>query len=236
MLHLATDTAAAPLAENLLNAYESTHPGVFATLLRGNRHTALEALSAGEVDGALLLYPPETRDLFFTPVAQELLVIIAHPDVPVEGLSHREARAIFAGQITDWGTPGGSEAPVYVVTREEGSSSRMAFESLVMQGQPFSSAARLAVSEADMLGVVSGVPGSVGYVAHSALDGRVKPLAYEDAPPTLEAARDRTYHPVASVVFVSPEEPQGELRAFLDWVLSPEGQRVVERHMLPLDN
>jgi phosphate transport system substrate-binding protein len=240
-IRLAADTAAAPLAESLLNAYETRQPHAILTLTHGNRDTALAALAAGEVDAALLLHPPDERELFSIPVGFEMLVIVAHPDVTVGDLARGDLRAIFSGQVGSWSALGGPDVGVQVVSRERGSSARLAFEALIMEQAPLTPSARLAFDEGHVLELVGTTPGAVGYVAHNTLDeralsGSVLALSVEAAFPTLSAAHDKAYRLVTPVVFVSLEEPEDSLRAFLEWVLDDEGQAVVRRHMLGLSD
>ncbi len=236
-IRLAADSASAPLAEDLLNGYESLNAHVLLTLVRASRASALAALEAGEVDAALLLYPLAGSALFHTPLAREMIVIIAHPDVPVNVLTQREVRALFSGQIASWpALAGGAELPAQVIAWEQGSSTRLAFEALVMGGQPHAASARLAADEAHLLQLVSEMPGAVGYAARSALTEDVKLVDYEDTAPTSQNARTNAYPLVTMIEFVAVGEPEGTLRAFLDWTLSSEGQVVVRRHMLGLSD
>ncbi len=236
-IRLAADGASFPLAEDLLNGYESLNPHILITLTHGSRPSALAALEAGEVDGVLLLYPLEDGDLFHTPVAREMIVMIAHPDVPVGGLTRRDVRALFSGQIVAWPAPTGEVGlPVQVVAREGGNSTRLAFEALVMGGQPHAASARLASDERHMLQLVGEMPGAVGYTTRSALSEGVKVLDYEASAPTPQNARTNAYPLVTLVEFVASGEPEGALRDFLDWALSDEGQAIARRHMLGLSD
>ncbi len=235
-LRIAVDGSVVLLAEGLINAYEIHHAGVQLSMAPTGRDIALNALRAGEVDAVLLLYPPGERSLFHTPIAREIMVIVAHPEVPLAGLSHSDVRAIFSGQKVHWNEVGGKATPIEVITRERGSSARLAFDALVMEGQTMTSSARLGVNDGHLLDLVATIPGAIGYVPRSALDGRVKMLAYDGAPPTPQAVKANAYPLVTTVEFVTQEEPQGNARALLEWILSDEGQDVVRRYMLGLND
>ncbi len=236
-LRLAADDAAAPLAESLLNAYEIRHPNVLATLATTTREAALALVQTGDVDGALVLHPLDDKELFQTPIGRELIALIAHPDLDIINLHRREVRDIFSGQVVTWHALGGPATPIQVVAREAGSSARLAFDALVMQGQPLTPSARLAFNEAEMVALVGQTPGAIGYVAHHMLTSQVKSVSYEAAPPTLEAVQANIYPLVTWVEFIAREEPSGgSLRTFLDWILSKEGQDVVRRQMLGVND
>jgi phosphate transport system substrate-binding protein len=239
-IRLAVDTASAPLAENLLNAYEGERAGgTIMTLTQLERQPALSALRSGEVDALILLHPLEQSDLFSTPIANEMLVIVANTALPVDSLSLDEIRDIFAGRTALWDLPGGPAIPIQAITRERGTSTRQAFETLVMEGQPITSSARLAMDEQNMVELVNSTPGGIGYVAGTSLPSlgeQAAPLSVEGVRASLEAARQRAYRLITPVVFVAVSEPQGALRNLLDWILSPEGQATVRQHALGVND
>lgn len=236
-LRLAVDSASAPLTESLLNSYEGLYPEAALSLQQEARADALDAVRAGDVDAAIMLYPSDDSDLFSTPIGREMLVIIAHPDVDVGSLTRRDVRAIFAGQVTAWPSSDGSQPQaIHVIVPPATASTRLAFNELVMQGHSVSGSAQLAADGAQTLSLVAETPDSIGLTTGSVLDDSVMPLTYEGERPALSSARDNSYRLVTQVVFAAPSEPEGALRSFLDWVLSDEGQAVVERHMLSLSD
>jgi len=81
--------------------------------------------------------------------------------------------------------------------------------------------------------MVGSEPLAVGYISTARLDGRVRPLAIEGIPPTAETLAANLY-PLTRVVYVvTLGEPQGAVRGFVEWVLSPQGQDgVVTEHFL----
>ncbi|GAB4469925.1 MAG: phosphate ABC transporter substrate-binding protein [Anaerolineae bacterium] len=229
LLRLGADLSAAPLAEGLANAYEGQGRDLRVTLYRGHRQAVLEALSRGEIDAALLLHPPEGDDLFFTPIAYETLAAITGPGNPVNAITADDLRAMLAGDLIDWAAAGGSAAPVTVVVRERGSSTREAAGQLLMEGRPITSTAQIAADEEHLLTLISGMPGGIAITTAGLADSRVKVLnllrdrdaTADDAPLTLRT----------SVGLATAAEPEGAVRRFLDWVLGAEGQRVVSRYM-----
>jgi phosphate transport system substrate-binding protein len=111
----------------------------------------------------------------------------------------------------------------------------MAFEEWVLDGADMSPSARLGVSDQLVIEYVSAASGSIGYVPLSQLDDRVVAIAVDGVPPTLDEGRRRAYPLTAPVVFVARQEPQGQLRRFLNWIIEDEGQQVVRRMMLGFD-
>lgn len=234
-LTIAADPTSAPLAEGLLNAYESLHPQATLSLSTLNRWNALDAIESGQADAALLLHPPQDGGWFSTPVGRELVVIIAHPDVPAEDVNRRDIRALVSGRITAWGGDDEEAQPVQLIVLEDGESTALAFDALVLRGQEPASSARVAADVAHVARLVASTQGGLGIVPFNAVSDDVKRLTYEGIAPTQANARAHRYTLVTDVVFVAPQEPTGAAHTFLDWTLSQEGQAVVRLYMLGID-
>ena len=231
------DLATVTLAEGLLNAYEDTHPGARLSLRPASRTAVLSSVASGDTAAALLLFPPD-EPVFHTPVAREGIVFVAAPGVPVDNLSQRDARALLAGRIAAWPTsPGDSPLAVTVISDEADGSSRLAVETLLMREQAIAPAARLMPDTGQLLNLVAETPGAVSYVPYNALTvGSVVRLSFDGVPPTPENIQSNRYGLITTVEFVSASEPTGSVRGFLEWILSPEGQRVVRRYAFSLND
>lgn len=231
------DLATVTLAEGLLNAYEDTHPGARLSLRPASRTAVLSSVASGESIAALLLFSPD-GPVFHTPVAREGIVFVAAPGVPVDNLTQRDARALLAGRIAAWPvSPGAAPLPVTVISDEPAGSSRLAVESLLMREQTIAPAARLVPDTEQLLSLVADTPGAVSYVPYNALtSGTVTRLSFDGVPPTPENIQGNRYGLITTVEFVSASEPTGSVRSFLEWLLSPEGQRVVQRYTFSLND
>ena len=76
------------------------------------------------------------------------------------------------------------------------------------------------------------VTASGGNAATATPEPAVHVVAVDDALPTLGALRDQTYPLIQPLYLVSRGEPRGGSRQFIDFVLSPAGQAIVERYHL----
>lgn len=232
-LTLATDPESASLAEGAVNAYETFNTNEPLTLQEAGRDQVLAALQAGEVDAALILHPAEDLDaeLFHTVVGREMLVLAVHDSVTIDSLSRGDARALFSGQQATWPEIDPPLA-VAIIATEPGSSMRRALEDLILGEQMLASSARLATDSQEMLDLVRTTPGAVALVERSAITTPIETLRYDGRRPTPANARRGRYTLTTTVEFVALEEPTGQVRAFLDWLLSEDGQAVVKRTML----
>lgn len=232
VLAIGVDAAAAPLAEGLVNAYEGGYPDTTLTLVQAGRQATLDALVAGTIDAALIFMPPKDQSLFATPIAQDIIVFVTHPDNEVDDLDQADIAGLLTGTFSSWRDVGGPDLAVSVIVREPESSTRMAVNDLLVLEQSYIPTARLIADDYALQRLVAQTSGSIGFVAHSYLLPMVRALPIEGSPPTLDSARRHSYPLTVPIVFATPQEPDGNLRQFLDWVLSAEGQQVVQRHML----
>ena len=223
----AVASAMAPLMDELMSAYHATHQHVTFNSRHVNSARAMEALWAGEVDLAAVSWLTDTESVWLTPVAIDGVAVIVHPSNPVKNLSLLQLRDIFRGRVADWPDVGGPPGEISIGSRESGSGTRAKFEEAVMGGRSVTVNAVMASSDQAMLDYVRAVTASIGYLSSSYLTRTVKAINIEGEALSVATLTDRRYPLSRPLLFVTPEEPQGELRAFVAWVLGPEGQAMV---------
>ena len=225
--HVAVSLAMEPLMADLTTAYRVTHPHVTFNLQHVNSAQAMQALWSGEVDLAAVSWLTDTESVWLTPIAMDGVAIVVHPSNPLKNLSLLQLRDIFRGRAADWPDVGGSPGEIAVASRENGSGTRARFEEAVMGGRSVTVNAVALASEKAVLDYVGAVTTSIGYLSSGYLTGTVKAIGIEGMPLTLATVAERRYPLSRPLLWVTLEEPQGELRAFVAWVLSNEGQTIV---------
>jgi hypothetical protein len=98
-------------------------------------------------------------------VGTEEMLIVTHPQVGTGPLSMEQVQQLFSGTVTNWKDVGGNDVPVQAWTYAAGEDIQQVFDRAVMNGQPVTSMARLAVSSQAMSDEVGSTPGSIGYLA-----------------------------------------------------------------------
>ena len=118
--------------------------------------------------------------------------------------------------------------PIIVVAREEGSGTRSAFEEMVMgkKGPPIVDTAILQPSNGAVRTTVSTTPDSIGFLSFGYLDASVKALAIDGVQATAEKAASGEYPVVRPLNLLTKGEPTGLVKAWLDFVMSDEGQKI----------
>jgi phosphate transport system substrate-binding protein len=241
-VHIMATTATYPLLHRLASRYE--RPGTLLAVhsVAANWTTVYDRLLAGEVPFALTTYLAADAKLWAAPIGQDGIAIIVHTANPVPALTTDDLRLIFQGQITSWAELGGADLPVQVVSREAGADTRLAFESLVMAGQPITLSARLALSSQSMVEIVANNPGAIGYVsmgwAATSRQVRMVPLLAASGDPTPQLPTPETVstgvYPLRTpILVVGPDAPDPGTIYYdwFAWMQSEPGQRVVaQRH------
>jgi len=116
-----------------------------------------------------------------------------------------------------------------VVSREDGSGTRVVFEELVMQGQRVTLTAVVMPSSRAVVEYVAEHPQAIGYVSMGYLTEEVKVLEIEEVAPTPASVRQGAYHLLRPFFLITRQEPAGEIKGFIDFALSPTGQSIVGR-------
>lgn len=167
-------------------------------------------------------------------VAMDGLSVYVHAQNPVGQLSLEEIRDIFTGKITNWKDVGGPDAEIILYSRENNSGTYEFFKEHVLLGRDFSPRAQTLAGTAQVLQNVAQDPKSIGYGGAAYGAGArhlkvAKEKGGEAIDPTEENVVSQKY-PISRYLFVylNPELDKGEVKAYLDWVRSDDGQKVVK--------
>jgi hypothetical protein len=228
-------SSAAALAELVAEPFAEQSNLASPQFILANNATLFTDLIAGQLEAILVHHIPAGSPGWFNPVALDGLVIVVHPDNPVENLSLGEVQALFNGRITNWSALGGPDQPINLISREQGAGTRAILQQRVLAEQRISINALIQPDDRSLLAAVAADPLAVGYsmmgTAASRQDrgptAEVKLLSIDGIVPTPATTADQTYPLTAPLYFLSPTEPQGELRAFLAWLQSDDGQAAI---------
>lgn len=180
-----------------------------------------------------------------TPIGREAFVFFVNRKNPVDSLTVEEIQGIYSGEIGNWRDVGGRWQRIRPFQRAENSGSQTALQNL-MAGLPL-----MEPEEEDRIAGMGGIIRSVAsyrnhsnaigfsfryYATEMVQNGDIRLLALNGVEPTKETIRDGSY-PIASAFFAVTAAPIGNepfeecnstARAFLDWILSEQGQGIIE--------
>lgn len=236
-LRVATDAAIEPLMRALTRAWSAQHPHVIFTLSPASTLAAGEAVFSQRVDLAAVSVLPEKiagRDApWVADLATDGIAVIVNPANPLTNVSMQQLRDIYAGALNRWDSLGAAGlGEIQTSVREAGDGARIVFDRVVMGNTRLTLNAVVLPSIDVVMNFVAYQAGAIGYVPSARITDTVSPpvkaLAIDGQLPTNAALMDGSYPLSRSLYLIALSEPQAELRDFVAWILSAEGQRVVE--------
>ena len=166
-----------------------------------------------------------------TQIAKDGIVIVVNNANNLTSLTSAQVKSIFAGNVTDWSQIGGSSGSISVITREDGSGTRDAFQKLIMGGNGTSiiKSAIVQSSTEAILQAVKGNPDAIGYMSLASVTSDVKGLTIDGVAPSEQTVSDGTYKVQRPFLFLTKGTPTGVVKDFIDWTMSSEGQAIVKQ-------
>lgn len=233
-LCVAGSTSVQPFAEKLAEIYMHAHPQVRIDVQGGGSSAGIYAAAEGAADlgASSRELVPKEKNLTEIPIAYDGIAIIVHPCNPLTSIPMEEIRRIFSGKDADWRSLGLPPHPIHLITREEGSGTREAFEHMVMGQAEITPAALVQDSNGSVREIVAGDPHALGYISAGLVDERVKALAIDGITPSRENIKTHAYKLVRRFLLVSRAAPAGQAKVFVDFILSPQGQEILEKEGL----
>jgi len=227
-------TSIQPFAEELAVAFREAHPEARVQVQGGGTTAGLQALTNGIADIGMCsrsLSEAEAAEFTSIMIARDGLAIVVHPSNPVDGLTTAQVMGLFSGKITNWKDLGGPDKTVTLITREEGSGTREAFMHLVIGDERVPREALVQQSNGSVRELVRNDPAGVGYISLGMVSD-VKAIAIDGVEPSVDEVTAGRYRLARPFVFVIRGTPRPEAQQFIDYVLSPEGQRLLEKEGL----
>jgi phosphate transport system substrate-binding protein len=241
------------LSQRWAEKYMQAHPDVTIQVTGGGSGTGMAALLNGTTDVANLSRPAkpkeiekakaEGKELKEFKVAVDGLAVVVHKDNPVQELSLKQLMVIYTGQFNNWKDVGGKDEPILRYCRESNSGTYVFFKEHVLGDRDYAVDCQTLPGTAAVAEAVSRDAKGIGHggVAYFLTRPDVKILAVkkDDASAAISpvdaqgkinfsAIRELNY-PISRYLYVyTIGDPQGNLKAWLDWMLGAEGQKTVE--------
>ncbi len=234
VITIAGSTSVQPFAEKLAEVYMGHHRGAIINVQGGGSTAGIRSVKGGaaNIGSSSRELMKDEKNLKEFVIAWDGIAIIVHPENKLKDLSLGQLRDVFAGRIKYWSELGWVHKNIHFVTREEGSGTRNAFEELVMHDVSISDEALVEDSNGSVREIVAHDPNAIGYISYGIVDERVKALKIGGIEPNLETIKKKKYRLTRPFLFVTRVEPQGLAKDFIKFILSPGGQKILEKEGL----
>ncbi len=234
-IDIAGGTAHIPVMKDAAAAVMKANPKVRITVAGGGSGVGVQKVGEGLVDigntgRALTPQEVEKFGLKSFPFAIDGVAVAVHPGNPVGNLSPQQVQEIFAGKITDWKAVGGKEAPINLFSRDEASGTREVFWEKCLKKGPVLEKANIVASNGAMKMAVAQDPNAIGYLGIGHVDKTVRAVKLDGVEPTQENAKSGKYPVVRQLYMNTKGEPKPLVKAFIDFILSPAGGQIIQKH------
>ncbi len=210
---------------------------------------AYERLINGQTDIIFVAEPSKAQvemikekgdNFVLTPIGSEAFVFFTNIKNPVENLSIKEIQDIYAGKITNWKEVGGENKRILPYQRPENSGSQTIMENKVMKDIDMMPPTKetFAGGMGEVISQVSNYRNAKNAIGYSFMyysstmikNNQIKYISIDGVKPTPETVRRKEYSFTVPVYAVTLESNTKEnVGTFIDWILSDEGQSLVEK-------
>jgi phosphate transport system substrate-binding protein len=233
------------LGQRWAEEYMKKSPETTVQVTGGGSGTGISALINGTTDvcqasrGMKDAEKEKLRDRYATTgteitVARDGLSVYVNAANPIKELSTAQLKLIFTGKLTNWKELGGADAKIIVYSRENSSGTYVFFKEHVLQNADYTPRAQSMPGTAAVVNAVAKEKHSIGYGGAAYAKGiRILSVKKDDASPAvtpdLAHVQDGTYPLARPLFFYLRNKPAGDIKGFVDWVLSKDGQDIVQK-------
>jgi phosphate transport system substrate-binding protein len=229
-------TSIQPFAEELADEFNARHSDTYVEVQGGGSTAGIQAVESGYAQIGMCsrgLKDDEKTSLSGICIALDGIAVVVHNSNRVSDLTTEQIRNIFAGRVKNWNQVGGDDRPLTVITREEGSGTREAFTKLVMQDNAEITMRSITMpSNGSVKALVEGDPAGIGYISLGMVDEALKAVRVDGKEASRQGVNEGRYKLVRPFLFVVKGQPTVEAQKFIDFVLSDDGQKTLEKRGL----
>jgi phosphate transport system substrate-binding protein len=231
------------LAQNWAQAFMKANPGKVIQVSGGGSGTGMAALINGTADLANASRPIKAKErkqlakrrnaeVEEFRVALDALAVYVPASNKIESITIPQLKSIFRGKTTNWKDVGGEDKPIVLYSRENSSGTYAYFKEHVLEDEDFAATAQTLPGTAAVINAVSKDAGGIGYGGIAYAEGvrtvKVAPADGEPVVPTMENATSGKYPLSRFLNIYSAGKATGIAKEYLDFVLSHDGQKIVE--------
>lgn len=168
-------------------------------------------------------------------IARDGIAIALNNDNKVDNLTQKQIAKIYRGEITNWQEVGGENSPIVVVTRENASGTRGAFEDIMslkrevngMKVSAISPRAQVANGNGMIKTIVANNPFAIGFVSLGSIDESLRAVKVNGIEASHENIAAGKYTIARPFIVLMKNDVASNARDFVNYILSDDGQAII---------
>lgn len=230
-LKIAGGTAHIPVMKEAAELIMASNPAIRITIAGGGSGVGIKQVGEGLIDignAGRKATDEEVAayNLSMVRWAIDGVGAVVNPKNPVTALTGQQLQDIYAGRITNWRELGGEDKEINLYDRDAASGTREVFWEKALKKGDIARKANVVVSNGAMKTAVAGDPYGIGYVSVGHIDATVTPITLDGVAANLENVKSGAYGVARGLFSLTKGEPAGLAKFFLDFLLSPTGQKI----------
>lgn len=236
-ISISGSTSVGPLMEKVQESYEELNSDVILEIQQNGSGAGIKDVIGGVSEIGMSsreLKDEEKSQVEGTTVAYDGIALLVNLNNSVKNITLEQVKDIYTGKVTNWKELGGADAPIVVVSREEGSGTRDAFQEIVgYESEELTKDATISDGSGAVKTTVAGNENAIGFASFEYIDNTVSALNINDVEATADNVKAGDYRISRPFLLVSKKDTLTEDgQALIDYVLSEEGQKIVEENKL----
>ncbi len=234
------------LRAGAVKAFEERTKIKFLSLETPGTGIGLKALLDGKVNlagSARPLRPEEKKEnLVGHVIGYEAVAIYIHKNNPVKDLSREQLKGIFTGKIRNWSAVGGRNASIVpLISTGENRAIVAMFEEQVMNNVPYGPGYRNITQPSEKIDQLSRNENSIcaeslglQWTLGAGVRSRIKVISVNKVEATDANVRTGAYPISTTLLLVTRGLPTGNVKKFIDFMFTKEGQAIVDVNFIPV--
>ena len=238
-------TTVLPVMQKAVEIYAQNNPDIKITLSGGGSGVGITSLLDGSCDIAMSSRPIRDEEkkqaeekglkLKEVEIGKDGITIVVHASNTIPGITKDQLKDVYTGKIKNWKEAGGSDLEIVVVSRDTSSGTFEEFSNKILNKEKMIDGALMQASNAAVRSAVAGAEGAIGYLGLGFVDSSVKAIRLDGITASEETVHSLKYPLSRSLCLYLREDAAKPILDFIDFILSPEGQKLVkEEGYLPL--
>ena len=168
-------------------------------------------------------------------IAFDAITIVVNKNNKISNLTMEQLREIYLGKIKNWKELGGADKEIIVISRDSSSGTHMYFKEHVLRKgkskgkEEFGNKTLFLPSNESIKQQVTSGEGTIAYLGLGYLDDTVKPVKIDGVDANVANVKNKTYPISRGVYWYTDEKIEGTAKKLVDFMMSKEGQKIVEK-------